>query len=83
METPYKVSLTLAHGRAEASLFLAEAAVSGQKGPVMVAAVPTTQPLLGVHALETLGFKVNPSTGQLEEISPEGGYLFSRRREDP
>jgi len=42
----------------------------------MVAAFPTPQPLLGVHALETLGFKVNPHTGQLEEISPEGGYLL-------
>jgi predicted aspartyl protease len=29
-----------------------------------------------VHALETLGFKVNPRTGELEEISPEGGYLL-------
>jgi predicted aspartyl protease len=36
--------------------------------------VPT--PLLGVYALETLGFKVNPRTGELEEISPEGGYLL-------
>jgi len=75
--TPYKVSLTLADGRrVEASLFLAEVVVAGRKGPVMVAAIPTPQPLLGVHALETLGFKVNPHTGQLEEISPEGGYLL-------
>jgi hypothetical protein len=28
-----------------------------------------------VYALETLGFKANPRTGGLEEISPEGGYL--------
>ena len=77
LETPYKVSLTLADGRrVEASLFLAEAVVAGRKGPVMVAAIPTPQPLLGVHALETLGVKVNPHTGQLEEISPEGGYLL-------
>ena len=77
LETPYKVSLTLADGRrVKAPLFLAEAVVAGRKGPVMVATFPTPQPLLGVHALETLGFKVNPHTGQLEEISPEGGYLL-------
>ena len=34
-------------------------------------------PLLGVYALETLGFKVNPKTGEIEEISPEGGYLLT------
>jgi len=36
--------------------------------------VPT--PVLSVYALETLGLKVNPRTGELEEISPEGGYLL-------
>ena len=34
-------------------------------------------PLLGVYALETLEFKVNPKTGEIEEISPEGGYLLT------
>ena len=36
----------------------------------------TGSTLLGVYALETLGFKVNPKTGSLEEIAPEGGYLL-------
>jgi predicted aspartyl protease len=44
---------------------------------VLVAELETPTPLLGVYALETLGFKVNPSTGEVEEVSPEGGYLLS------
>ncbi|MGC8608120.1 MAG: hypothetical protein ACP5GZ_10990 [Vulcanisaeta sp.] len=44
--------------------------------PVMIAAPKTPIPLLGVHALESHGFKVNPRTGELEEVGPEGGYLL-------
>lgn len=77
METPYTVSLTLADGRrTEARLYLAEVEVAGRHGPVFVVQIDTPHPLLGVYALETLGFKVNPQTGELEEISPEGGYLL-------
>ncbi len=76
-ETPYKVNITLADNRVvEVRLFLAEVEVEGRKGPAFVAELDTPTPLLGVYALETLGFKVNPITGKLEEISPEGGYLL-------
>ena len=76
-ETPYSVELTLADKRkVKAKLYLAEAEIKGRKGPVLVAELDTPTPLLGVYALETLGFKVNPQTGELEEISPEGGYLL-------
>jgi len=77
LETPYTVELTLADKRKiKARLFLAEVEVAGRRGPVFVAEVDTPTPLLGVYALETLGFKVDPKTGRLEEISPEGGYLL-------
>jgi len=77
-ETPYKVKLTLADKReVEVSVFLAEVEVKGRKGPAFVAELETPKPLLGVYALETLGFKVNPRTGDIEEISPEGGYLLT------
>jgi len=70
-ETPYAVEVTLANGRrVKTRLFLAEVEVKGRRGPALVAE------LLGVYALETLGFKVNPRTGEVEEISPEGGYLL-------
>ena len=77
LETPYVVELVLADKRKiKARLFLAEVEVAGRRGPVFVAEVDTPTPLLGVYALETLGFKVDPKTGRLEEISPEGGYLL-------
>ena len=77
LETPYTVNLVLAdRDVVKARVFLAEAEVKGRRGPVLVAEVDTPIPILGVYALETLGFKVNPLTGELEEISPEGGYLL-------
>jgi len=76
-ETPYTVEVALADGRrVSAKLFLAEAEVKGRRGPIFVVELDTPVPLLGVYALETLGFKVNPVTGELEEVSPEGGYLL-------
>lgn len=76
-QTPYNVELTLADKRkAEVRLYVAKVEVRGRKGPAFVAELDTPVPLLGVYALETLGFKVNPRTGELEEISPEGGYLL-------
>lgn len=77
LKTPFEVKLTLADGRKmNAAVFLAEAEAGGRKGPILVVEIPIPDPRLGVHALETLGFKVNPRTGELEEISPEGGYLL-------
>lgn len=77
LETPYKVSLTLADGRTvQARLFLAEVESGGRRGPAFVAEVDIAKPLLGVYSLETLGFKINPRTGTLEEMAPEGGYLL-------
>lgn len=77
VETPYSVELTLASGgRVRARLYLAEVEVKGRRGPAFVAELDAPTPLLGIYALETLGFKVNPRTGELEEISPEGGYLL-------
>ncbi len=77
IETPYSVELTLADKRkVRTKLYLAEVEVKGRKGPVFIAELNVSTPILGVYALETLGFKVNPRTGELEEISPEGGYLL-------
>ena len=78
VETPYVVELVLANGsRERAKIYVGEAEVRGRRGPVMVAALKTPVPLLGVYALESLGFKVDPRTGELEEIGPEGGYLLN------
>jgi predicted aspartyl protease len=75
LETPYTADL--ADGRKiRARLFLAEVEVKGRRGSAFVAELNVPTPLLGVHALGTLGFKANPRTGEVEEISPEGGYLL-------
>ena len=77
VEAPYAVDLVLADGRrVRARLFLAEVEVKGRRGPAFVVELDVSTPLLGVYALETLGFRVNPRTGELEEVSPEGGYLL-------
>jgi len=77
IETPYKVKITLADRRvSEVKLYIGEVEVKERRGPVFIAELNTPVPLLGVHALETLGFKINPKTGELEEISPEGGYIL-------
>ena len=82
IETPYEVDLTLADGdgrSTRAKLYLAEVEVRGRRGPAFVAELDTATPLLGVYSLETLGFKINPRTGELEEMSPEGGYLLDAK----
>ena len=77
IETPFTAELIMANGSREtARIYVGQAEVKGRKGPVMIAALKTPTPLLGVYALEPLGFKVNPRTGELEEIGPEGGYLL-------
>jgi len=79
IETPFSVKLTLANKRkVKAKLYLAEVEIRGRRGPAFIAELDVPTPVLGVYALETLGFKVNPRTGELEEISPEGGYLLSK-----
>lgn len=75
--TPYEVTLTLADKRrVRAKLYVAEAEAEDRRGPVLVAELDVPTPLVGVFALETLGLKVNPLTGRLEVIGPEGGYLL-------
>jgi len=77
-ETRYKVSLTLADTKkAKAELFWAEVEAQGRRGLAFIAQLEVPKPILGVYALETLGFKVNPKTGDLEEIAPEGGFLLT------
>ena len=77
LETPFNVELTPADKRrVRAKLYLAEVEAEGRRGPASVAELDTPTPLLGTHALETLGLKPNPLTGKLEVIGPQGGYLL-------
>ena len=77
LQTPFEVELVLADKRkVKSKLYLAEVEVSSRRGPAFVAELDVSVPLLGVHALETLGLKPDPNTGRVEITGPEGGYLL-------
>lgn len=72
IETPYTVELTLADGRKiKAKMYIAEIELRGRKAPIPVLALNTSTPILGLNALASLGFKVNPRTKDLEIMSKE------------
>ena len=75
--TPYKIQLTLADmSKKEASIGLAEVEVEGRREPVEIAIVDNGVPVLGVQALEVLGFEVNPLTKKLEGVRESGGLAL-------
>jgi len=53
------VEVTVAHLR-----------LNGREGAIQIEVMNVPEPLLGVNALEALGMKVNPVTGELEVIWP-------------
>jgi len=53
------VEVTVAHLR-----------LNGRQGAVLVEVMDVPEPLLGVEALEALGMKVNPVSGELEVVWP-------------
>ena len=74
---PYDVELTVADKRkVKAGIYFGEVQAKGRKGPVMIAELDVPSPLVGVNALEALGLKPNPYSGELEVVGPEGGYLL-------
>jgi len=74
---PTKVPLELGDGRTiEAETFAASAKIADREGPIIIASFENAKPLIGVQTLESLGLKVNPVTGELEETRPKGiAYL--------
>jgi len=77
IELPYSVGMTLADKRRiSARLYVGEVELKGRRGPTLMAAFDVPVPLLGLYALESLGLKPNPQSGEVEVIGPEGGYLL-------
>ena len=74
---PTKVALELGDERTiEAETYAASARIANREGPVIIASFESARPLTGVQTLESLGLKVNPITGELEETRPKGiAYL--------
>ncbi len=69
IETPFIVDLKLGGGRVvKAKVFVAEGEIEGRRGPLRILAFENAIPLIGVDTLETLRLRVNPVTGEIEEI---------------
>ncbi|MCR6693044.1 MAG: aspartyl protease family protein [archaeon YNP-LCB-003-016] len=68
IETPFEVELKLGDGRiVKAKMFVAEVEIEGRKGPIRIMAFKDAMPVIGVDTLETLGLRVDPSTGRVEK----------------
>lgn len=72
METPWTMDLMLGNKtKVKAKIQMAEIEIEGRKGPMRIATFDDAVPVIGVDTLETLGFKVDPATGKLEEVRGE------------
>ena len=64
-KTSYTVKLRLGdRRRVTAQVYVGEVEVEGRKGPVRTLAMPK---VIGIDTLETLGLKVDPTTGKIEK----------------
>lgn len=67
---PRERVVTVDNRRVEISLGLAHIEIDGREAGILVGSLDVPMPLLGVSALEALGFKVNPVDGSLEPTRP-------------
>jgi len=68
IDTPFEVELRLGDGRrVRARVFIGELEIEGRRGPVRVLAFKGAIPVIGVDTLETLGLRVDPTTGKIEK----------------
>lgn len=75
--TPYRSQLTLADkSRKGVSIGLVEVEVEGRREPVQIAIIDDGVLVLGVQALEALGFGVNPVSRKLEVIRDSGSLAL-------
>jgi predicted aspartyl protease len=67
VKTSLKTPVKIVNGRiVEGTVYVGEVEFKQRKGPAIIIGVSGAEPVLGVQVLETLGFKVNPVTGELE-----------------
>ena len=68
---PIKHRVVLADSRrSDIDLGIAYIEIDGRQGGILVGKMDAPMPFLGVSALESLGFKVNPVEGTLEPTRP-------------
>jgi len=69
IKNPHPITLELGDGRrVEADVYMATVEVEGREAPALILTFKGAKTVLGVQALEALGLKVNPSTGELEAM---------------
>ncbi len=74
---PTKVSIELGDGRViQANAYAAVLSFEDRQGPVIAITFEGAKQVIGVYSLESLGLKVNPVTGKLEETRPKGIAYF-------
>jgi len=74
---PAKVPVELGDGRIiQADAYAAVLSLEGRQAPVIAITFEDAKPVIGVQSLESLGLKVNPVTGKLEETRPKGIAYF-------
>ncbi|MEX0682807.1 MAG: aspartyl protease family protein [Dehalococcoidia bacterium] len=74
LNLPLRESVVTADSRSlTIELGVAHLKLNGREGGILVGKMNVPLPLLGVSALESLGFKVNPVDGTLEPILPFTG----------
>ena len=76
-QIPGKVPVELGDGKiVKADSYALRLGVGGREGPVIALTFKGAKQVVGVQTLESLGLKVNPITGRLEETRPKGIAYF-------
>jgi len=74
---PAKVPVELGDGRViQADAYGAVLNLGNRQGPIIALTFEGAKSAIGVQSLESLGLKVNPITGSLEETRPGGIAYF-------
>ncbi|KPV64563.1 MAG: hypothetical protein AOA66_0096 [Candidatus Bathyarchaeota archaeon BA2] len=77
IKTSYTLDLELGDGRkVKAEVYVAAIRIEDREGPAIVATFKDVKQVLGTQTLESLGLKVDPSTGRLEPTRPKGVAYF-------
>lgn len=78
---PYTAPLELGDGReVKAEVYAAAIKVGDREGPGLILTFKGAKTVLGVQALEALGLRVDPTTGELEATRPKGIAYFYRQK---
>ena len=77
LETPVTAAATVADNRrVTIKIGAAYLQLEGREGGISIAEMTVPVPLLGVSALEVLGFKVDPVARRIEAIRPFGDAVL-------